>query len=415
MKAPHVTLVPVGGTGWARSSVNAVIFRGSSIVTHKKTQYVAYYDADSHVVLAKRTLGTTVWETRRTQYTGDVKDAHNAISIGVDGNGVLHMSWDHHGQPLHYVRATKPGSLELTAPLTMTGDLETKVTYPQFFSLPNGDLLFLYREGSSGDGDAMLNHYDLKTGTWKTVAHPLIDGQGKRNAYVNPMAIDGKGGWHLSWVWRESPDVSSNHDISYAYSPDSGKTWQKSTGEKYTLPITVANAEVAYAVPRNSELINQTSMTVDAKDHPLIVTYWRPPNTEVPQYQLVRFDGRKWNRSQVGSRTQPFRLSGGGTKRIPISRPQVLAGDKNQVYVLFRDEERGNGVSVAVSEDVNHAEWQVLELYAESVGAWEPSCDSVLWQRDRVLNLYLQKVGQGDAETLENMPAQPVSVLQWTP
>lgn len=155
----NVRLVPIG-EGWARSSVNAVVFRQNSVTSHGDTQYAAYYDADGHVVLAQRRLGANEWDVRRTQYTGNVRDAHNAICIAVDGNGVLHIAWNHHGQPLNYARAVRPGALELTRPRPMTGALESEVTYPQFYNLPDGDLLFVYRHGGSGRGDVLLNRYD---------------------------------------------------------------------------------------------------------------------------------------------------------------------------------------------------------------------------------------------------------------
>lgn len=410
---PNVRVVPVG-LGWARTSVNAVVFRGSSVTSFGNVQYTAYYDADARVVLAKRQLGSTQWATVRTRYSGTVRDAHNAISLGVDGNGVLHMAWDEHGGPLRYVHAVAPGSLELTDPLPMTGDAESRVTYPQFYRLAGGDLLFLYRDGVSGGGDVMLNRYDLGSGEWRTLSHPLIAGEGQRNAYMNTLAVDEKGGWHLSWVWRETPDVASNHDVLYAYSPDEGRSWRRSDSTAYALPITAATAEIAWSVPQGSELINQTSMTVDGSARPLIATYWRAPETEVPQFRVVWHDGAEWRANEVGYRTQPFRLSGGGTRRIPISRPQILAAG-DTVYVVFRDEERGPGVSVAISTDPERSDWTVRELYADSVGMWEPSYDIPLWRRDYTLHLFLQKVGQGDAETQEEVPPQMVSILEWTP
>jgi BNR repeat-containing family member len=103
-------------------------------------------------------------QLHKTPYQGNAKDAHNSISIGVDGKGVLHMLWDLHNQKLRYVRGTAPGSLDLTAEMPMTDDKEDSVTYPQFYNLPDGDLLFLYREGSSGSGNALLNRYDVQTG-----------------------------------------------------------------------------------------------------------------------------------------------------------------------------------------------------------------------------------------------------------
>jgi autotransporter-associated beta strand protein len=411
-----VTIVPVGSaTGWAKNSVNAAVFRNNSVVAHGNTQYTAFYDNDSYVVLAKRTLGSTTWVIQKTPYTGNTSDAHNVISIAVDGSGVLHMSWDMHNGALRYVRSVSAGSLNLTAEMPMTGDKETSVTYPQFYNLPDGDLLFLYRDGASGNGSAMLNRYDVQTKTWSIVQHPVITGGGTRSAYLNPLAIDSKGGIHLSWVWRDTSDVATNHDICYAYSPDQGVTWRKSTGAQYSLPITFATAEVAYAVPQNSELINQTAMTVDDNDQPLIATYWRDQNSTVPQYRLVWYDGSTWRAAQVGNRTLAFSLSGSGTKSIPISRPQVVAGDRNEVFVIFRDEELGSRVSVAMSGDADHTDWQVINLTDDAVDAWEPTYDPVEWKSNHQLHLFLEKVEQGDAETTVNTPPQPVSILEWTP
>jgi ribosomal protein L14 len=78
--------------GWASNSINAVIFRRNSVVSHEDTQYVAFYDPNATVVLAKRTLGTPDWEIRRTQYTGGVTDAHNSISIMADGETLMPLS-----------------------------------------------------------------------------------------------------------------------------------------------------------------------------------------------------------------------------------------------------------------------------------------------------------------------------------
>ena len=155
------TLTPVSSeiTGWAESSVNATIFRKDPIASQGNIQYIAYYDAGSRVVLGKRTLGEDEWTLHTTKYSGNTKDAHNTISIAVDGDGYLHMSWDHPGHSLNYVKSTAPGSLELTEKLSMTGEYEERVTYPEFFNPPEGGLVFMYRDGSSGNGITMLNRY----------------------------------------------------------------------------------------------------------------------------------------------------------------------------------------------------------------------------------------------------------------
>jgi hypothetical protein len=83
------------------------------------------------------------------------------------------------------------------------------------------------------------------------------------------------------------------------------------------------------------------------------------------------------------------------------------------VHVIFRDEERGGGISVATSADAARADWRVSTLLDKSVGQWEPTHDPVAWQSRRTLYLFVQRVGQGDGESLEDVPPQPVSILHW--
>lgn len=403
------------GTGYARTSVNASAFRKNSVVSHGNRQVAAYYDAEGRVVIARRQLGRDRWERHVTQYAGNVDDAHNAISIAVDGEGVLHAAWDHHGGALNYARGTAPGALSLGPREAMTGKDESSVTYPQFYNLASGDLLMLYRDGASGRGNVILNRYDVASRRWRPLAHPLIDGEGARNAYLNTMAIDARGRWHLSWTWRETPDVASNHDVLYAVSPDEGASWLRSDGSRYELPITRSTAEVAWTVPQDRELINQTSMTVDAAGRPVVATYWRAPGEGAPQFRIVWHDGARWRMNSIGRRLSPFHLSGTGTRRIPVSRPQVLAGPDTALYVVLRDAERGEGVRVAMSTDTSRTDWQFKAISGVPVGQWEPTYDPLLWKRDGLLHLFHQPVGQGAGDTEEDVAPQPVSILEWRP
>jgi hypothetical protein len=409
-------MVPVG-EGWAANSVNAVVFRKNALTSLGDTQYIAYYDASQHVVLGKRRLGSRQWQLVTTPYTGNTRDAHNTISIMVDGKGYLHLSWDHHNNPLHYCRSVQPGSLEMTAPMPMTGKKENRVSYPEFYRLPGGDLLFFYRDGASGNGDLVMNRYSTATRQWTRLQNNLIDGEGQRNAYCQ-VAIDIRGTIHLSWVWRETPDVASNHDLCYARSADGGKTWQRSTGEIYRLPITAATAEYACRIPQHSELINQTSMSADEQGNPCIATYWKAAGSAVPQYFLVYQDKGQWQTQQVTRRHTPFSLSGAGTKKIPVSRPQVMLqtrGKHTAAFLVFRDEERGSRVSLAYSADMRSGNWNIQELTTGAYGQWEPSYDTNLWQSRNQLHLFVQQVAQGDGEKIEKQAPTTVNVLEWQP
>lgn len=404
---PHLSRI---GDGYSATSVNTAVFRANSLATHGDTQYASYYDPDGYLTLASRKIGGDKWTVNRTQYRGNVADGHNVISIAVDGKGILHVSFDHHGHPLHYAKGIAPGSLVLGDMEPMLGSGEEDVTYPEFHTLPSGDLLFVYRSGASGRGNMVMNRYDVATGKWQRVHDVLIDGEGKRNAYWQ-MCTDSKGSIHLSWVWRETWMVETNHDLCYARSDDGGLTWRRSDGTAYELPITEATAELAWAIPQKSELINQTSMTTDPDGRPLIATYWREQGDSIPQYRLVSRDDDGWHMELVGKRTTPFSLAGGGTKMIPIARPRVVSDGKKLTYI-FRDAERGSRVSAATRK-YGQKEWKVTDLTDFSVDAWEPSLDNDLWRNDKKLNIYVQKTSQGDGEKVTSAKPEPVYVLEW--
>lgn len=147
--------------------------------------------------------------------------------------------------------------------------------------------------------------------------------------------------------------METNHDLCYARSYDNGVTWYKANGKKYDLPIRYNNAEYACRIPQNSELINQTSMSADASGNPYIATYWRDPDSDVPQYRIVWYDGQMWQNRQVSDRHTPFSLKGGGTKMIPIARPRI-------VWMVAR-----YSTSSVMKNGEVECRWRILRL-------WEP-------------------------------------------
>lgn len=400
--------------GWSKTSINATIFRKNSIVSYKGQQYVAYYDSTSHVILAKRKLKTDEWEVTNTGFKGNIKDAHNIISIMIDGDGYLHMSWDHHGNTLHYAKSIQPESLQMGKKESMIGQNERDVTYPEFYKFDNGDLLFAYRNGASGRGNLVLNRYSVKEKKWSRIHSNLIDGENKRNAYWQ-IDMDTKGIIHISWVWRETWKVETNHDMCYARSNDGGKSWENSKGEKYNLPINAANAEYIYKIPQNSNLINQTSMTTDKEGNVYIATYYKSQTDICTQFHVIYQNEKGWQETTVTKRRQDFSLSGGGSRSIPISRPQIIVegkGDKRQIAVIYRDEEHQNRACISTVNITAIPNWETTEITDFSLGRWEPSYDTELWKKQNKLHLFIQNVGQGQGETAVDLPAQMVSILQ---
>ncbi len=399
---------------FAGNSVNAASFRKSAITTYidgngSEIQYCAYYDSYGTIVLAKR-VNEGQWVYQWTDFTGDFADAHNVTSLAVDGAGYLHMAWSEHSGQLMYARSVSPGSMTMEE-AQMIGNLEERVTYPEFYVQPSGDLFFLYRNGTSGNGNIVLNRYSTASGTWQRVQDNLISGEGKVSPYWQ-ACVDSVGRLHISWVWRETGNVVTNYNMSYAVSTDaSGTTFVSSSGGQQNLPITEATGEVICRIPKNSSLINQTSMTVDGENKPYIISYWRVDG--VVQYNVVRFTGEKWIIYNTDIRTTDFDLAGLGTRQLPCARPQILVdgiGDDADIHVLFRDDERGGRASIAKLkvQGTEIITEKMIDLTDSSMEEWEPNFDIALWNQKRKLHIFLQKEyfnpdGAGKRNDVENI------------
>ena len=413
-------VIPISGAAWAGSSVNVVANIRQSVFTHGRTQFAAFYDADRFMVLARRSLDAGQWETRRTDYQGNVADAHNSISLVVDGAGVLHVAWDHHASQLNYARGVAPESIELGPRQAMTGQREGRVTYPQFTRLPGGDVLFLYRDGVSGRGTLVLNRYAVASGAWATIQTSLIDGEDARNPYWD-MTIDRRGTLHLAWVWRESPDVATNHDLCYARSADQGQTWSRSDGSRVAVPITAGTAEYAVRIPQHSNLMNAPAIAADDQGRPYVTTYWSAAPGAPPRFHVVHHDGTAWRNIEGPARSDVFTLSGGGTKAPPISRAAVLverAGQGIRVHLIYRDSgPAGSGrVIAATLERPGARTWTIRDLTAETVGAWEPAIDPAAWAGLGQVHMLVQRVTQRDGDDRTGVAAPtPIGLLVWSP
>ena len=412
--------IPISRAAWAGSSVNVVANARQPVFTHGQAQFAAFYDADRFMVLARRPLEDGEWETRRTAHQGNAADAHNSVSLVVDGAGILHVAWDHHSSPLNYARSVAPGSLELEPRQPVTGRQEGRVTYPQFHRLPGGDLLFLYRDGASGRGTLVLTRYAVAAGRWSVVHSNLIDGEGERSPYWD-MTVDRRGGLHLAWVWRETPDVATNHDLCYARSDDEGRTWSTSGGSRLAVPISARTAEYAARIPQQRNLMNSPAIAADDEGRPYVTTYWSPAPGTPPRFHVVHHDGDAWTVIDGPVQPESFTLSGGGTKAPPISRAAVLverAGRVSRIHLVFRDPgpARGGRVVAATLERPGAPSWTVRDLASGPFGAWEPAIDPDAWSQRHEVHTLVQRVVQRDGDDRTGTAAPtPIGLLVWKP
>jgi hypothetical protein len=317
---------------------------GFSLLTTAERQYAAYYDAGRRMTVASRTLGSRKW-TYQTLPSKVGWDSHNYVTMAIDPAGLLHVSGNMHANQLVYFRSTKPGDITTLERASMTGDLETRVTYPRFFTDHQGRLIFTYRHGGSGNGINLYHRYDPDTRTWSRLLDtPLFDGEGKRNAYPNGPSRGPDGWFHVHWVWRHTPDCATNHHLSYARSRDLIH-WESAFGEKIELPIRIGQRQlVVDPIPAGGGIINGGHrMTFDANNTP-ILTYHKNDGAGNMQIFAARPEGDKWTIRPLTAWKHPVPF--GGTGSMPFIGIRLGALEEIAPGVLaisYRHRDEGSG------------------------------------------------------------------------
>ena len=286
-------------------------------LTEGSHQYIAYYDANRQMSVAHRKGPRAPWVYYKVDsWLG--WDSHNYIEMALDADGHLHLSGNMHANRIEYFRTRYPHDVRSLKRVEVMVDpeLEERVTYPRFLQSPEGDLIFKYRIGGSGNGNDIYLLYDTESRAWSNLYNgALIDGQGKMNAYVEGPKTGPDGRFHMVWIWRDTPNAATNHDISYARSPDL-LSWEDSAGKPIPLPITFERSDVVDPVPPGGGAINgNVKLGFDSLERPIVAYHKFDPHGNTQIYVSRREDSG-WVLYQV-SEWEDFRWDFGGFGALP--------------------------------------------------------------------------------------------------
>lgn len=282
--------------------------------------FIAFYNAEKNMVIGQKNPGET-WKFQVLP-TKIGWDSHNYIAMEFDREKKLHVSGNMHCVPLIYFRADKPLDIDSLRPVhrMLAADatpeacrtaLEHRVTYPKFL-IHNGRLLFNYRHGGSGNGIDLWNVYDEKTKTWsRFLDQPFTDGKGLCNAYASQPTLGKDGFYHVAYVWRDTPDCATNHDLSYMRSRDLIH-WEKSDGTPLELPVTPDYGEVIVPLKPGEGLCNPFVKIGFDQENRVVITYTRYDEKENLQLMQARHEKEGWKIYQTSDWTHRWIFSGGG-------------------------------------------------------------------------------------------------------
>lgn len=298
---------------------------GFCLYTHGNRQYIAYYNATRNMVVGQRNLTDNEFElhvlppTTREEAGGTSTilgwDSHNSVTLGIDKDGFIHLSGNIHVHPLTYFRSTSPNDVSNFEQIfEMIGTEEKRTTYPHFMLSKEGELLYHYRDGGSGNGNEIYNIYDCQTKKWtRLLDTPLTDGQGLMNAYQTQPTIMKDGWYHMYWVWRDTPDCSTNHDLSYMKSPDL-KNWYNAFGEQIIMPATLDQKSlIVDPIPPKGGIINLAAkMLLDKNNNP-VFAYHKYDSEGNLQFYIAQIQDNKWIYKQVTDWDYRWEFSGNGS------------------------------------------------------------------------------------------------------
>lgn len=323
-----------------------------ALYTNNHRQYVAFYDTAHQMTIAMRKLNSKKWQFKSLPSKVEW-DSHNYLSLMIDDDGYIHLVGNMHSSPMVYFRSSKPFDINTVQSIhKMTGSEEDVTTYPEFLRTPSNDLLFHYRYGRSGSGYEIYNRWDNVEHQWiRLLDKPLTDGRGKMNAYMQGPTLGPDGYYHLIWVWRNSPDCSTNHTLSHARSKDL-LNWESIRGEKVALPITVDYPQLYVdATQPHGGLINiGIKIGFDSKGQ-LVIGYHKYDDNGNTQLFLTRFENGQWVKKQITQWDYRWDFKGMGTIEnellIDAPKPAPIAG---QLTLGYHHVKYGDG-QFTVNED----------------------------------------------------------------
>lgn len=338
---------------------------GFCLYTHQNRQYIAYYNAERRTVVGQRNLNEDKFElhvlpatTRETAGgTSTVVgwDSHNFLTLGIDKDGFIHLSGNVHVHPLTYFRSTKSNDIStLEQIFEMVGTEEKRTTYPHFMLSREGELLYHYRDGGSGDGNEIYNIYNTETKTWKRLLDtPLTDGQGLMNAYQTQPTLMKDGWYHMYWVWRDTPDCSTNHDLSYMKSPDL-KNWFDAFGNQIQLPAKLEKKSlIVDPIPVEGGIINLAAkMILDDNNNPVFVYHKFDKNGNT-QFYSAQIQDKKWIYKQITNWDYRWFFSGNGSINSDILLKDFNKRNDGNYEVDYWHIKYGNGTILLNSKFEN--------------------------------------------------------------
>lgn len=318
---------------------------GFQFLSTRDWQFIAYFNKHRALTVASRRTNEKKW-TYQVLPSKVGWDSHNRIAMALDRDQCLHLSGNMHNDPLVYFKTKKPldiTSFERVLPMVAIQD-ELRCTYPNFIKNGNGELIYTYRKGGSGNGINFTNVYDEDTKSFQRLTdQPLFDGRGLMSAYASGPRLGPDSLFHVIWFWRDTPSCETNHDLSYAQSPDL-VNWETASGQKINLPISPDDTStVVDPVPPGGGVINGGAQLFFNDLGEPFIAYMKYDAAGKSQIFLATLSGGAWSTKQISNWDYRWAFSGPGSIDFHIRLKKGYFNSDGQVIIPYFHIKKGDG------------------------------------------------------------------------
>lgn len=328
----------------SRNGTSSQPFSHSNLITYNGNQYGVWVDASRKPIIGKRALPDGDWTTTFDLGTvagnpldvATLEDGHNVYSIGIASDGIIHVSGNMHDVALNYVHSTAAESISAwTASGSPTTGMTSSVTYPDFLTLPSGNMLLFTRHGIAGNGDYRMAKYTASTHTWSANTK-IFDGvPTSESPYINRACVGPDNTIHLFFVWRSGSTGNDNGDICHIKSTDEGTTWKDMAGNTITLPVVHGTSPLILdTAASGSGLLNAGGSAVDTKGRPHAGFFLYDAAGKTQAYH-VWHNGSAWQIDRVTSWTYRLDLTVNVVDFV-TARPQIFCPQDGSTWMLLR-------------------------------------------------------------------------------
>ena len=228
-------------------------------------------------------------------------DAHRNPTLLLDDTGRLCVFYGAHNHPTRVLRSIRPYAIDSWRECATIVDPGT--SYPQPFQLLPGEIFVSYRESSSGWRSRVSRNH----GETREDPVEIVEFQG---CAIYAMSIAETGDYprsvHLAWSrlgGGTDEEIRTKHlwarryNIYYACSDDGGRTWRRSDGTLYDLPVKEAAAEKLYDCGERGVWLKDIQLGPDGR--PFILFIDADPFTYVSHWKCGRFSDDGWRFSDI--------------------------------------------------------------------------------------------------------------------